>query len=359
MLIKSRRNNTNQYDQFFFGRGKLLLTGEYFVLDGATSLALPLKVGQALTVEYAQSYSPKLHWRSFDVNGNLWLDCRFEFWRFNCLDERVPKEIELLQTLLRQARKQNPHFLRDEVDVYVTTKLGFPLEWGLGSSSSLIYNIAQWAYISPFELLFNTYGGSGYDIACAQSDGPILYEKQKSGPNWSPTKFNPPFSDKLYFVYRGTKQDSQAAILRYNQSWPYPPEAIYSISEITKGILEAKSLDEFNFLIAGHEKLVAKYLKLIPVKEEFFADYWGEIKSLGAWGGDFILVTSDRSYKETKAYFEERNFNICIPYKDLVLSEDSCKATVNTTSVADILAEEVIPLAVVNDGRAGSNVQLQ
>ncbi len=307
MLIKSQRNDTNQYDQFFFGRGKLLLTGEYFVLDGATALALPVKVGQTLTVEYSQSYSPTLKWRSFDVNGRLWLESNFEFWKFNCLDDHLSKEVEFLQMILRQARKQNPHFLRDEVDVHVTTKLGFPLEWGLGSSSTLIYNIAQWAHIGPFELLFNTCGGSGYDIACAQSDGPILYEKQKSGPNWSPTKFNPPFADKLYFIYLGKKQDSQAGIKHYNQSWPYPPESVNALSEITREILKANTLDEFNFLISAHEQLVAKYLKLKTVKSELFSDFWGEVKSLGAWGGDFVLATSEKNYKETKAYFEEKN----------------------------------------------------
>ena len=164
-------------NQYFFGHGKILLSGEYLVLDGALSLALPTKVGQSLSVKYSPSFSPTLTWKSFDVKGNCWFESKFEFWHFNCLDEKPTEEALFLQQILQQVRKQNSHFLRDGVDVKVETHLGFPLSWGLGSSSSLIYNIAQWAYISPFELLFKTHGGSGYDIACAQSDGPIAYRK--------------------------------------------------------------------------------------------------------------------------------------------------------------------------------------
>lgn len=35
----------------FKSNGKLLLTGEYLVLDGAVALALPTKMGQIMTVE--------------------------------------------------------------------------------------------------------------------------------------------------------------------------------------------------------------------------------------------------------------------------------------------------------------------
>ncbi len=35
----------------FRSNGKLLLTAEYLVLDGARAIALPTKLGQSLTVE--------------------------------------------------------------------------------------------------------------------------------------------------------------------------------------------------------------------------------------------------------------------------------------------------------------------
>ena len=236
------KKNSLEKNQYFFGHGKLLLTGEYFVLDGALSLALPTKVGQSLSVNYTQSFSPSLSWKSYDVNGNLWFDSKFEFWHFKCIDENPSEEALFLQKILQQVRKQNPHFLRDNVDVKVETRLGFPITWGLGSSSSLIYNIAQWAYISPFELLFKTHGGSGYDIACAQSDGPIAYKKISSGPNWSPIYFNPSFKNQLFFVYLGKKQNSREAVKDYNKKRPFDQVTLNKVTELTQNFLNAQTI---------------------------------------------------------------------------------------------------------------------
>lgn len=310
--------SSEKYDQFFYGRGKLLLTGEYVILDGAKGLALPTKFGQSMGVRYSQSFSPKLHWKSFDLNGNLWFEAQLEFWHFDMIDGETSPEIEMLQKLLRAARSQNKHFLRDEVDVFVDTQLGFPIEWGLGSSSTLIYNIAQWAYVSPFELLFNTTGGSGYDIACAQSERPLVYEKFKNGPNWSPTDFNPSFKENLYFVYRGNKQDSRKGIARYREMNLIDKNTLKKISDITEEFLKCNELQSFNELIVEHENLISQIIDYPPVKVESYSDYWGEIKSLGAWGGDFMLVTSDKSAEETKKYFNKKGHDIVFKFEELI-----------------------------------------
>ena len=42
--------------------GKFLLTGEYLVLKGATSLALPLKFGQSMEVETLDKNENLIHW---------------------------------------------------------------------------------------------------------------------------------------------------------------------------------------------------------------------------------------------------------------------------------------------------------
>lgn len=305
-------------DQYFFGHGKLLITGEYFVLDGALSLALPTKVGQSLSVKYNQSFSPTLSWKSYDVNGNLWFDSTFEFWHFKCLDENPSEEALFLQKILQQVRKQNAHFLRDNVDVKVETRLGFPLTWGLGSSSSLIYNIAQWAYISPFELLFKTHGGSGYDIACAQSDGPIAYKKVSSGPNWSPIYFNPSFKDNLYFVYLGKKQNSREAIKEYTKKRPIEQTQIAKITELTQEFINAQTLKQFQSLITSHEELVSTTLDQPTVKSSLFGDFPGAIKSLGAWGGDFVLVATENDFDFVRSYFAGKGLDTVYRYSDLI-----------------------------------------
>lgn len=310
-------------NQFYYGHGKLLLTGEYFVMEGAKSLALPLKVGQSMSVRYSQSFEPKLYWKSFDVHGNLWMEAHYEFWHFECTDENPTPEALELQKLLRQARSQNSHFLRDEFDVFVETRLGFPLEWGLGSSSTLIHNLAQWAYTSPFELLFNTQGGSGYDIACAQSEGPIVYTKDGTGQVWGPVQFAPDFTENLYFMYLGHKQKTHRAIEDFKNLMtrkivdPFIPR----INEITESILNGPNQKEFNSLLEEHEKIVSSYLERPTVKEEKFSDFPGTVKSLGAWGGDFVLLSSELSKEELRKFFPENEYRILIPYQEIVLKD--------------------------------------
>ncbi|MBT3235752.1 MAG: GHMP kinase [Bdellovibrionales bacterium] len=314
-LNRRQVSKTGQY----YGHGKLLLSGEYFVMDGAKALALPLNLGQGLQVRYSPSFTPRLHWKSFDVNGNLWFEAHFEFWHFECLDSTPAPEVLKLQQILREVRKINKHFLRDEVDIHVETQLDFPLNWGLGSSSSLLYVVAQWAYVSPFELLFNVEGGSGYDVACAQSNRPILYQLKGAQPSWQAVDFDPPFKDQLYFIYLGRKQNSKEAIKNYRQMGPFDRSLVAEVSSLTEQMIAAETLTEFEALIEKHQELVGTTLEMPQVKQERFFDYWGEVKSLGAWGGDFALVTSHLSHEKTKDYFMRHGCHTFIPYRQLVL----------------------------------------
>jgi mevalonate kinase len=217
---------------------------------------------------------------------------------------------------------QNPHFLRDDVDVFVETKIEFPLEWGLGSSSSFIYNVAQWAYVSPFELLKKTIGGSGYDIACAQAMGPIKYKKQDGKPEWGASAFNPSFKDQIYFIYLGQKQNSEREVLKYqDMKIENKQQVISEVTQLTREMINANDLVTFNKVIKQHEEIVGSALKYQKVKDLYFSDYWSEIKSLGAWGGDFAMVTSDRSPQETREYFESKGFKTIIPFSEIIYSD--------------------------------------
>ena len=309
-------------DQYFYGYGKILLTGEYFILDGARGIALPTSLGQSLFVRYAPSFHPKFSWKSFDEKGNVWFETEFEFWHFDIIGGKKPSEGEfLLQKILRQVRKQNIHFLRDDMDVFVETHLGFPLNWGLGSSSTLISLIARWARISPFKLFFNIFGGSGYDVACAESPMPILYQKNARYPSWQPLLFSPPFKDNLYFVHLGRKKNSRESIEYYRSKGPFESSTMEVISNITNSIVKTQSLEEFQECINSHEDIVAKNLGLPKVKDMYFHDFSGTVKSLGAWGGDFVLAVSTLGDKKTKKYFKKKGFPVCFPYNQFIASE--------------------------------------
>lgn len=307
-------------EQYYYGHGKLLLSGEYFVMDGASALALPTTVGQSMRVKYRPSYQPTLNWKSFDHSGKLWFESDFEFWHFRPikLQENNPTQAALT-LVLNAVREQNPHFLRDDVDVMVETKIEFPLEWGLGSSSTFLYNIAQWAYVSPFELLKKTIGGSGYDIACAQAMGPIIFRKFEGKPQWETASFNPAFSDNLYFLYLGQKQNSGREVLKYKERMiPGKEQIVSDLSLLTREMMAARELATFDKIIQTHEDIIARALGYEKIKENHFSDFWGEVKSLGAWGGDFALVTSDRDPSATRDYFEKKGLTTLIPFGEIV-----------------------------------------
>ena len=308
----------------YYGHGKLLLSGEYFVLDGAKALALPTNRGQSLNISYRPSANPKLIWKSYDTEDSVWFETTFEMWHINCIADNAEDPTTIvLQKILRQARKQNIHFLREECDIYVSTYLEFNKSWGLGSSSTLVYNIAQWAYVSPFELLAQTFQGSGYDIACAQSIGPISYQLVDKTPQWKDVSFNPLFKDNLYFVYLNKKQNSREGISHY-RSLELADKAkfIRDISFLTEQMIDAISIKEFQNIMYQHEMLISKALDLVPVCKTLFKDFDGASKSLGAWGGDFVLLCTEQGEEYVREYCQKIGLNDVVTYSDMVLNSN-------------------------------------
>jgi len=308
----------------FHAHGKLLLTAEYFVLDGAMALALPVRLGQSLDLRLGGTKT--LHWRSLDEQGACWFEAKFDPENFNFFEATDPVIAERLQKILQEARALNPAFLHGpDCGLWtVDCQLDFPRLWGLGTSSTLIYLVAKWAEVNPFELSAHTFGGSGYDIACAGADGPILYRLENGKPHFERCDFNPPFRNSLYFIYLGKKQDSREGIRNYRFTtddlrFTRLPELVAQVSDLTRRFLASQTLAEFEELIREHEVLVAETIGLPSAKSLFFSDFWGEVKSLGAWGGDFVLATSDRPIEETRRYFNEKGFEVFLPYDELVL----------------------------------------
>ena len=302
----------------FYSNGKLLLTGEYVVLDGALSLAIPTSYGQFLEVTSIDK--PKITWKSLDFENHVWFESEFDIKNNKITASLTPrndndKEKHLLR-ILQEAKKLNPEFLNSHLGFEVTSKLDFPQNWGLGSSSTLINNIANWAKVDAYKLLELTFGGSGYDIACAQYNFPITYKLfNKNKRSVEKVDFNPPFKESLYFVYLKKKQNSRDAITHYKASTLNKTEAIKEISDITLKLINCSKISEFEMLINKHENIIASIIKQVPVKEKLFADFNGSIKSLGAWGGDFVLVTSKENPKD---YFNSKGYRTIIPYSKMI-----------------------------------------
>ena len=306
----------------FYSNGKLLLTGEYFVLDGAKSLAVPTKFGQDLVVETIKE--SQLIWGSFSHTGACWFEAIFDLTKFRLVSCTFNSETEgnaeviaeTLLEILKEARSLNPNFLNSKNGYIVKTTLTFPRNWGLGSSSTLINSIASWAKVDPFKLLWNSFKGSGYDIACAQNNAPIFYQIKDKKPMVHQVAFNPIFKENLFFVHLNEKQDSKKGIAKFRESNQNIEKEIEMISAISDAFLETTSLEDFDRLIIEHERIISSIIKLKPVKENLFPAYFGEIKSLGAWGGDFILATGNSA---TPAYFKNKGFETILSYAEMIL----------------------------------------
>ncbi len=297
-------------DQKFHSNGKLLLTGEYVVLDGATALAIPTKFGQSLEVWISEK--PGIHWQSIDEKDNIWFTEFFDSKGFLPTDPECKDSITISK-IFQEAKALNPNFLTRNKGFQVRTKLDFPRNWGLGTSSTLINNLANWAEVDAFTLLSNSFGGSGYDIAAAQNDFPLLYQRIKK-PKIIPVELTWNFTDSLFFIYLNKKQDSKEGIARYKKT-NVEKDILSQISEISHALPNSRSLLDFENLINLHEKIISKIIDLPTVKSLLFSDYPHTIKSLGAWGGDFILATGTRNNME---YFRERGFQTIVPFNDMI-----------------------------------------
>jgi len=302
----------------YYSNGKLLITGEYLVLDGARAFALPTKFGQNLIIENGSNQ--EIQWESYDFDENIWYQ---DMISFSEITNKVDAKIETVKTtllqILNEAYLLNPDFINNSEGYKISTNLTFPKKWGLGTSSTLLNNIAQWTNIDAFTLLKNSFGGSGYDIACAQNDTPIVYRIEQNLPVVETVHFNPDFTKNIYFVYLNKKQNSKAAISAYyNNKNQHLAHNIIDNNKITDAIINAKTIKEFALAVEKHEIHMSDILEIRTIKEVAFPDFKGVVKSLGAWGGDFVMAISKENPKD---YFVSKGYETILTYDEMILQQ--------------------------------------
>ena len=304
-------------NETYYSNGKLLITGEYLVLNGAKALALPTKFGQHLRV--SSCVEKKIFWTSLDADKSVWFETEFTFEEIReakNFQEEHPIKHTLVE-ILHQAYLQNPNFLASQVGYKIETELTFPRNWGLGTSSTLLNNIAQWLHIDAFELLRKSFGGSGYDIACANNNFPITYQlDENEKPIVEVVDFYPKYKGNIYFVYLNKKQNSRHAIQNYMNKQQFLTKKTATISEITNRILLSTNIEDTIDLLEHHEIILSDILELETVKERLFSDFKGTIKSLGAWGGDFVMVLSEEN---PTPYFHSKGYETILTYEEMIL----------------------------------------
>ena len=297
----------------FKSNGKLLITSEYLVMKGAMALAIPAKLDQELNV--TSTNSDFINWKSFNKDNQIWYEEKFFLDKGTLIYHgKKNKMSDLIVRLFDYIHKfNNPE---KSIGNEFIWKINFNINWGLGSSSTLINNLSKWAKVNPYKLLFSVFNGSGYDIACCDKSNPIIFQKKDDYLSVSDTTFKPNFLNNLFLIFLNKKQDTQKSVQNFLETDQSLSEGINQINEIVHEIENVKDITTFESLIERHEKIIANILQMPTIQNDKFPDYNnGVIKSLGSWGGDFVLATGD---EKSVDYFEEKGFNTIRKISDLL-----------------------------------------
>jgi len=310
-----------QQQQAWYAHGKLLITGEYLVMQGTRALAMPVNRGQHLQVVSASAEkAARLLWTASKPDG-LWFQAEYALPALKILNTTDKSLAAKLVKILTVIRSLSPSFLDGQQSFKVETRLEFDTEFGFGSSSTLIANLAAWAGINAFDLQWKALGGSGYDIACATANTPIFYQIVNGKPVVEPVYWNPPFKESVYFVYLGQKQRSDESIKQFEKQAVYTKKEIREVSAIGEELVKTENLTHFEELLRRHEIIMSAVLGRAPVQERLFHGYKGVVKSLGAWGGDFVLVTTRETEETFRKQMKARGFNTAFSWDELMLKK--------------------------------------
>jgi mevalonate kinase len=297
----------------FRANGKLLITGEYLVLAGTLALALPVRFGQKMFIH--ETVTQMIDWESM-TPGGTWFKARFDPETLNIISTDDTTIALGLKKLLLATRLINPDFLSGTFGWNVKVVSDYPLEWGLGSSSTLCSLVARWAGVNTYDLFRMVSQGSGYDVACAEQSSLLLYQLRNNLPEITFVKPGKAIRENTSFVYLGNKQNSASEVASFLNSRNYNDHDVTEGSKLSSEICIAESPEELIFLVKKHESLLATILKREPISVRF-PSFPGTVKSLGAWGGDFAMFVSATEPEKVKDHLHGMGFSTIFSYNDL------------------------------------------
>ncbi len=289
----------------FQAHGKLLLSAEYMVMHGAKALAVPLQKGQTLNLTQSESRQI-FSWKAY-FNEVLWFEATFHPATLKVLDTSDEEIALRLKRMLQACIEIMPSFQESLFRKDAVTKLDFSPDYGFGSSSTLISLLAEWAEVNPLDLHFMVSEGSGYDVACALADGPITYKLRDHLPQYQHIPFHPSFHEHIWFAWLGKKQATESHLQEIAHKIKPGFETIYKFSELTRAMIEAPTLVEFRRVMELHEEELSRILGMERVSFAY-KDLPGSIKSLGAWGGDFVMIATEVDREILKEYLQTKRY---------------------------------------------------
>ncbi len=79
--------------------------------------------------------------------------------------------------------------------------------------------------------------------------------------------------------------------------------------------LLCNELENFSDLMLLHEQKISDFIEIPTVKSKFFPDCPTFVKSLGAWGGDFVMSAKFEGFED---YFWGKGFSTVFDWCDLI-----------------------------------------
>lgn len=296
-----------------FSPGKLLLTSEYAVLDGALALAIPTQLGQEFFFDELDDQRGHISWLALH-QGELWLQVEIDYQNWEIEYTNLPEHAAFILKVLKLVQQLSGYKFRSDRSYILKTNLQFPPDYGLGSSSTLMNNLAEWAGVDAFQLNEMTLGGSGYDIAVAREKSAILYQLTTHGRFTEQINYRPDFRKELIFIHLNQKQNSRNGIEMYRAK-PKSKTLIENLSEVTEKVKSCTDLGIFSELMEQHEEMLSNFLGIDKIKDQYFASCPVFVKSLGAWGGDFVMSRKFSGYAQ---YFSDKGFSTQLGWDDLI-----------------------------------------
>lgn len=298
-----------------------MLTGEYLVLDGAKSLAPPTRYGQSLRLETQHRLTDQwISWTARNPDGSPWLEASFNSEKELRNSAKNATDLHSKLAKILCWILDNSTSIKHEEEYTFISDLEFDRDWGLGSSSTLIANLSKMFDLDAFAMAADTIGGSCYDVAVGVEGTAIIYWlKEANNPRSNELQivdWKPNFSDQIQFLHLNQKRVTDEAVAQYQKRSKPNASQIAEVSSISEMMLVANDLKQFEDLMRQHEQVIAKILGETRVKDRLFSDYKGEIKSLGSWGGDFVMITGD--YLKAKDYFSSKGFDTLIPFAEMI-----------------------------------------
>lgn len=279
----------------YFSHGKVLLAGEYAVLSGVEALALPVRAGQWQHVwEMPAKGVSKLVWQSKDADGSVWFECRVDTDIMHISETNNQASADTLLRLLMHIKDQKAELFLHK-NIRIETECEFNRSFGLGSSSTLVCNLAKWSGVDAQELQQRVFGGSGYDVAVGNLGRPLVYWLENNESNWSAWQLPADFTQNWFLAFPGEKQNSRESLSSVKTQLEKMSSDIALLQQMNaciQAIKTPRSLPMLEAMLEMWQALLSQRLDLPRPYETLGVSpvKGGLCKYLGAWGGDVLLI---------------------------------------------------------------------